>query len=175
MTEIIVVGVDGSRPSVAALRWAAAEAATRKAEVRAVTAWQPEPMITGPQPVIGLPYRPDEVVRAEHEAVLRATAREAVGEHPPVPVHLRLARGRAPEVLVHEAEHAALLVVGSHGHNWVVDHLLGSVARHCVRHAPCPVVVLPAHLARTDPAQTAPPEHSSAEAAPAQDAPASTR
>lgn len=148
MSDTIVVGVDGSAPSIAALRWAVAEAETRGTEVRAVIAWQPDPVIAGPQPVIGLPYRPEDEVRAQYRATLAAAVRQAVGDHPPVLVHQQIGRGWAPDVLVHQSADAELLVIGSHGHNWVVDRLIGSAAEHCVRHAACPVVVLPAHLAQ---------------------------
>jgi hypothetical protein len=41
-------------------------------------------------------------------------------------------------------------VVGSRGHGWFAEAVLGSVASHCVRHAACPVVVIPASLAAPD-------------------------
>jgi len=51
-------------------------------------------------------------------------------------------RGRAGEVLVQEAEGAALLVVGSRSRSRLEGMLLGSVALHCVVHAPCPAMVV---------------------------------
>jgi nucleotide-binding universal stress UspA family protein len=46
-------------------------------------------------------------------------------------------------VLIDAADGATLLVVGRRGHGGVVGLLLGSVARACTEHAPCPVVVVP--------------------------------
>jgi nucleotide-binding universal stress UspA family protein len=40
------------------------------------------------------------------------------------------------------AEHADLIVVGSHGRGGVGRFLIGSVSDHVVRHAPCPVMVV---------------------------------
>jgi Universal stress protein family len=42
-----------------------------------------------------------------------------------------------------------LLVVGSRGHGQVFEAVLGSVSQYCVRHAACPVVVIPARLAES--------------------------
>lgn len=41
-----------------------------------------------------------------------------------------------------EAEHADLVVVGSHGRGAVGRFFIGSVSEHVVRHAPCPVLVV---------------------------------
>lgn len=46
-----------------------------------------------------------------------------------------------PELLA-AAQHASILVVGSHGRGRVADALIGSVSQHLARHAPCPVVVV---------------------------------
>jgi hypothetical protein len=46
---------------------------------------------------------------------------------------------------VHIAADADLLVVGRQGHSWLAEKLLGSVSAYCVRHATCPVVIIPAH------------------------------
>ena len=46
------------------------------------------------------------------------------------------------------SHHADLLVLGSHGHGKAAGLLLGSVVSECLRHAACPVVVIPAGAAR---------------------------
>jgi nucleotide-binding universal stress UspA family protein len=45
-------------------------------------------------------------------------------------------------VVVDAAEGADLLVVGNRGHGGLAEALLGSVGQYCVRHAPCPVVIM---------------------------------
>jgi nucleotide-binding universal stress UspA family protein len=50
--------------------------------------------------------------------------------------------GRGARTLCAMAEGADLLVVGARGHGAVHGALLGSVADHCVAHAPCPVVIV---------------------------------
>jgi len=47
-------------------------------------------------------------------------------------------------VLVTESANADLVVVGSHGRSGLTAALLGSVSRHVVDHATCPVVVVKA-------------------------------
>lgn len=58
-----------------------------------------------------------------------------------------LAQGPTVEKLVDEVHRmdAQLIVVGSHGHGALHRALLGSVSEGLIRHAPCPVVVIPAH------------------------------
>jgi nucleotide-binding universal stress UspA family protein len=75
------------------------------------------------------------------------------GPHPDVEV---LAETGAPgDVLVRRATGAGLLVVGSRSRSRLAGLVLGSVALHCVVHAPCPVLVVrPRHARRAGPAPT---------------------
>jgi nucleotide-binding universal stress UspA family protein len=57
-------------------------------------------------------------------------------------VHVELFEGVAREALLERAEGADLLVVGSRSHGLVRGMLLGSVALHCIVHAPCTVLVV---------------------------------
>ena len=102
--ELIVVGVDGSRPSLAALAWAVAEARLRGAAVEAVHAWHvPAAAAEAAVPVDGL--------EAAAAAVLDQSIREVAGVYPGVEVRRRAVCGAAAQVLIEAARDADLLVV----------------------------------------------------------------
>ena len=68
----------------------------------------------------------------------------------------RVVEGHPAQVLIDAADGATLLVVGRRGHGGVVGLLLGSVARACTEHAPCPVVVVPPAPTGAAPTDAAP-------------------
>lgn len=133
----IVVGVDGSPSSKAALRWALAEARLRCARVQAVAAWE-FPVSYGW--TSGMPY---EDLPAMAGKALSEAVHEAVGfDEPEVPVLETVVPGHPAQALIDASAHAALLVVGSRGHGGFAGSLLGSVSQHCAQRAHCPVVVV---------------------------------
>src|SRR6266700_7137403 len=73
--ELVVVGVDGSAESVAALRWAARYASASGARVRAMLAWH-YPAAAGEAPVGVAP----DAIRAQTEAQMQATLDEAIAK-----------------------------------------------------------------------------------------------
>jgi nucleotide-binding universal stress UspA family protein len=135
--ERIVVGVDGSESSKAALRWAIRQARLTGGSVDAVTAWR-YPATYGLAPV------GDERIDFAGDArkALMAALNEVSGLEPDVPVRPLVTEGRAGEVLLRAAKGADLLVVGSRGHGEFASALLGSVSLYCVLHAHCPVLTL---------------------------------
>ncbi|RSM49367.1 universal stress protein UspA [Actinoplanes sp. ATCC 53533] len=133
----IVVGVDGSPSSKAALRWALAQARRTGARVQAVTSWE-YPAYYGMGAVV--PY---EDFAATAGKILSESVQEALGvDEPDVPVLETVVAGHAAQVLIDKSAHAGLLVVGSRGHGAFTGTLLGSVSQHCAQHAHCPVVVV---------------------------------
>jgi nucleotide-binding universal stress UspA family protein len=141
----IVVGVDGSPPSLRALRFALAEAALRGANVRAVYAWNVPYAPASSAPFIGvteLPELEQSVMTHAHGLLDEALRQVDVPEG--VEVEREVARGDAPHALIRSAEDAELLVVGSRGRGGFAGLLLGSVSQRCAHHAPCPVVIVPA-------------------------------
>ena len=135
----IVVGIDGSAPSKAALAWAVRQAQLTGAAVEAIIAWE-YPATYG----YALPAAPEinysfGEVAAE---VVANTIAEVCGQGEPVKINSRVVEGNAAQALLDASAGAELLVVGSRGHGGFVEALLGSVGQHCVHHATCPVVVI---------------------------------
>ncbi|MFJ9444628.1 universal stress protein [Kitasatospora sp. NPDC101235] len=132
----IVVGVDGSVSSRAALRWAVRQATLVGATVEAVITWE--------YPAIydwGVAVVDAEVAGYAGKALAEAVAQET-GPQCPVEVRERVEYGNAAQVLLKVADGAELLVLGNRGHGGFAGALLGSVSQHCVQHASCPVVVV---------------------------------
>jgi len=130
----VVVGIDGSPSSIAALRWALRYAAATGGEVRAIAAWV-VPVSFGYPPVY------DDVDWPEMAGtILDKAVAETVDAG--VTVTPDVVYGHPANVLVEAGKTAELLVVGSRGHSTVTGMLLGSVSQHCVQHADCPVVVV---------------------------------
>ncbi len=133
----IVVGVDGSMASKAALRWALRQAQLTGAVVEAVTAWEFPAVYGYPAPII------DSV---NLEELATSVVRDAIAEAAPGAdasrIYYKVVEGNAASALLRESAGADLLVVGSRGHGGFVEALLGSTGQHCVHHATCPVVVI---------------------------------
>ncbi len=136
--QLVVVGVDGSAESVAALRWAARYAAAMGAKLRAVIAWH-YPAPVGPAPVGVAPEAISDELR---QNMTKALAGAVAAGAPGVDVEQQVAYGHPVQVLIDQSKQADLLVVGSRGHNAFTGMLVGSVSIHCVTHALCPVVVV---------------------------------
>jgi nucleotide-binding universal stress UspA family protein len=139
----IVVGVDGSDSSKAALRWAVREAELTGSPVEAVIAWQYPPMIGG----FGL--GPASAMALNFDEIAAKTLADSVAEviDPAAPVRIATAvtQGHPAQVLLRAADGADLLVVGSRGHGGFTGALLGSVSQYCALHAPCPLIIVRAH------------------------------
>ena len=147
----IVVGVDGSETSKAALRWAAVMARALGVELEAVRAFRYPPALHDwsalPSNYGFLPELPPEdvVERGVHDDLADLVAAE-LGSDSGATVRVR--RGHpaevVAEVVLEAAADAVALVVGRSGHGGLTELLrVGSVARACAEHAPCPVVVVP--------------------------------
>ena len=132
----IVVGVDGSPSSAAALRWAAKQARLTGAEIHAIMTWE-LPTAYSWAPVVQKPDYADEC-----EAFLAQTVKDALGDVAAHQVRWEALPGHPAWRLIEAADGADLLVVGSRGHGGFAGLLLGSVSQHVVAHAPCPVVVV---------------------------------
>ena len=136
----IVVGVDGSDGSRAALRWAHAEAQLRQCPLDVVTVWQ-FPVMTS-LPAFGAVPPPEDLSGPAEESLESVLRDEGVATTDAVPVTATVAEGSAAGALLTAAEDADLLVVSSRGHGGFTGLLLGSVSHQCTAHSPCPVVVV---------------------------------
>ncbi|MFE2422982.1 universal stress protein [Streptomyces hokutonensis] len=134
----IVVGVDGSEPSLRAVDWAADEAAVRGLPLRLVYAslWERYEG-TSLADEVG---KPTEQVLAED--IVDSAARRARGRHPDLDVSVDVLPEEPEYALVSEARHATALVLGTRGRSGLTEMLLGSVSLTVAAHADCPVIVL---------------------------------
>ena len=136
----IVVGVDGSDSSRAALAWAVRQAALTGARVDAVHAWRaPASYSYGYGYAMMLPV-PD-LEKFAGRVIDKAVA-EVADLASGVEIRAVTVEGNPARALLDAAKDADLLVVGSRGHGGFTEALLGSVSQHCVHHADCPVVVI---------------------------------
>jgi nucleotide-binding universal stress UspA family protein len=138
----VVVGVDGSDRSVDALRWAGAEAAARGCPVVAVLACGDLPLTAPYAPVAARGVLKPPADR------LSELVRVAFGGTPPVPVDEVCDPRRPVPALLAHGTGATLLVLATspepppaHPHSG--RNTAGSTALALVKHAPCPVVLLP--------------------------------
>jgi nucleotide-binding universal stress UspA family protein len=141
---VVVVGLDGSEESAAALRWAVRYAAAAGASVRAVLAWHFPTSASVPPAGIAPPPLRSEVEGRIAAALEEATAKaapDASGVH----IDGQIRYGHPAQVLIEESRSADLLVVGRRGHGAFIGMLVGSVSQHCVAAAECPVVVVRDH------------------------------
>lgn len=138
----VVVGVDGSRDSVAAVAAAAQEADRAGASLQVVHAWQ-EPAV-----LASVGWVPPELPSAvqDEERVVLGESTAGLGEmYPDLEVERTLVQADAAAALLATCATARLVVVGSHGRGGVARMLLGSVSHALVLHAPCPVLVVRSH------------------------------
>jgi nucleotide-binding universal stress UspA family protein len=143
----VVVGVDGSRPARAALAWGRDEAGRRGTTLSVIFAYVPPGPWMGVGEAMGgtttgLPS--DEEMTGSARAELDRILTE-LGDAPgAASVESRVVTGDPATCLIEASRGAELLVVGRGGHGGLAHAFLGSVSSHCVAHAHCPVVVVPA-------------------------------
>jgi nucleotide-binding universal stress UspA family protein len=144
----IVVGVDGSAASDAAVRWAVREARLRRITVHLVCAYHSDDRMSAPY-APQFQVRPDERYAAA-QAYLDRAAALARRRLPPDRVLPDLVNEPSARALLGRSAGAEMLVLGATRPGIEPGQpalALGPVARACLRRAPCPVVVIaPDHL-----------------------------
>ncbi|MBE8519501.1 universal stress protein [Amycolatopsis sp. H6(2020)] len=133
----VVVGVDGSQLSEAALAFAFQAADLREALLIAVHAWSDSALDAGLVPLLSW----DDVETGEHPLLAEWLAGWSE-KYPDVVVQRVVVRDRPDRAVIEQATAAAarLVVVGSHGRGGATA--LGSVSHAVLHHAPCPVAVI---------------------------------
>jgi nucleotide-binding universal stress UspA family protein len=140
----IVVGLDDSEPSRAALKWAADQARLSGSTLRAVyvSDW-PTGVRAGGRPLVleDLVFVQEGELEHTNRAVITEIFR---GITPNDDWSLEFATGKTGQVLVDASRHSHLLVVGTGEHVGLGRILLSSTSHYCLSHASCPVVAVPA-------------------------------
>ena len=135
----VVVGVDGSPASEAAIAFAFDAAAARGVELTAVHSWN-DTVVAGDFPEFALLVDPVAIEQEEHVLLSEQLAgwRE---KYPDVTVNHEVVRGRPTNALLEASGQAQLVVVGSRGRGGFAGLLLGSTSQALIAHAACPVVI----------------------------------
>jgi nucleotide-binding universal stress UspA family protein len=114
-------------------------AAARQCELVAVRVWQPRILAS---------YAPMSAQRcaSQEQAIaaggLKAAVYDVVGRVPRIVVRKVLATGLTAPALLRLAEGADLLVLGGRRAAGPFSPPVGPVALACLRHAPCPIVIV---------------------------------
>ncbi|MCX2951419.1 universal stress protein [Lentzea sp. NEAU-D7] len=133
----VVVGVDGSPTSEAALAFAFEAASSRNAPLTAVTCWQDF--------VVESAYTASRSTADRGQEERRVQAERLAGwqeKYPDVPVTRVVVRDRPVRALMRYGAEAQLVVVGSHGRGGFTGMLLGSTSQGLVHSAPCPLAIV---------------------------------
>jgi nucleotide-binding universal stress UspA family protein len=147
MSELIVVGVDGSADAAAALTFAATDAAQRGARVRVVSVIQKPDFVTVP---LGMAPPTVLTTTVDFPSVARQVAKDAVdaftADHPALAGRVEMEvvglAGHPATELIAQSREAALLVLGHRGRGAFASTFLGSVGLSCVLNAHCPVTIV---------------------------------
>ncbi|HET7310634.1 MAG TPA: universal stress protein [Mycobacteriales bacterium] len=130
----IVVGIDGSASSKAALSWAEEYAQGIDGSLTLVTVWHWPTSYGAPLAYEG--FDPQQDARRTVDAA------KAELSLPANRIRTLVAEGHPGRVLTDASRDAVALVVGTRGHGGIVSIGLGSTSTYCVHHGHCPVVVV---------------------------------
>lgn len=141
MSGVLVVGVDGSENSAAALEWAVTEAAIRGDVLKLIYCLHLPITTAAFADAVAAPQL--DVMREYADGVLAAVAETARGMEPELEVQTQLVMGPPSAGLLDASKDASLLVVGARGLGAFGSMFLGSVSTRVAARAECPTVVVP--------------------------------
>ena len=133
----VVVGVDGSPQSDAAVAFAVEAAAARGVSLRAVHAW-----LDTVVPVMVSKAVDWDIVAAQQANLLTNCLAGWREKYPDLPIEPLLIEDRPAHALMDSIDDAQLVVVGSRGRGGLAGMTLGSVSQALLHHAGCPVAVV---------------------------------
>lgn len=136
----VVVGVDGSPTSEAALAFAFEAAAMREAPLTAIMCWQ-DFMVESTYSASRFTVDWGQV-EAEERRLLAQRLAGWEEKYPDVQVHRLVLRDRPVRALMRYGAEAQLVVVGSHGHGGFAGMLLGSTSQALVYNSPSPLAIV---------------------------------
>ena len=145
MTATVTVGVDDSAESRAALRWAARYTEAVGGALRAVTVWSAPVRPVGPGQMMAMPNEAETAGTLHDAASRRLTDAliEALEVDRAELVDRQVVSGDPAAVLLEQSTDSDVLVLGNGRHGALAGAVMGSVALHILRHATCPVVLVP--------------------------------
>ncbi len=135
MSKPIVVGVNGSAGSAAALTWALQRAARLKLPVILVHAVDDRWMSPD--------FQYHELIRQSGMEMLEEAQASAGAQAPEVKVEIQLRHGSGGSVLREVSNEASIVVVGGHDKHWMDGGPLTDRALQIVSATECPVAVIP--------------------------------
>lgn len=135
--DAIVVAVDGSDASMAAVRWATTTAAKRRKPLHLAAFWQIPAMVPG-----AYQSTVQAALRGEAADSLDKASELAAGLAPGLAMTQDVQEGHPAQGLVAMSGEAALIVMGARGLGLVSGALMGSISAAVLSHAACPVVIV---------------------------------
>ena len=138
----IIVGIDGSPASDAAVSWAAHDAAIRGLPLTLVHVENPAAATWSQAPVLEESAGEQETEGRGLLANASTIARDAIADAAPIQINGELLSSAIVPTLVDQSKDAELIVVGSRGRGALSRGFLGSVSSGLIRHAHCPVALI---------------------------------
>jgi nucleotide-binding universal stress UspA family protein len=146
--SVVIVGVDDSTGSRAALRWAAELALVFSMPLKVVHAFDPSDLVGNS----GSDSRqPDTTWRDGAMGWLTGVVESEIGALTGLTLELRVEQDRPAAAILAAADDAAMIVVGSSGRSAAGSTLEASVSSAVLREARCAVVVVPVGAGRAPP------------------------
>lgn len=142
LSDVIVVGIDGSSGAQTALDVATDEASRLAKPLKIVHAHAFPAIYAAPLLIPDASVEHD--LRSQAEDLLRDAAQRATNRHPHLVVTTELVGDAPAPALIAASEDASILVLGSRGLGGFKGLIVGSVTVQVGAHAACPVLVVPA-------------------------------